>query len=373
MTEIDRENDPHSALRVCLVGPTPGAAGGQSVVAEQLLLELNKLDGVRADLLPIDPQFPRALKKIRKIKYLRTLFNSIIYFYTLLSQIRRYHVVHIMSASYWSYLVSTAPAILVARLYRRPIVLNYHSGEADDHLANWRTAKPLAKLADVIAVPSAYLQEVFSRHGLDSVVVANFVDGELFSYRRRTALQPVLLCNRSFQAHYNVACVVDAFHLIQQQHENARLTLAGDGPLRSRLREQVNLLKLANVRFAGAVSMTEMARLYDEADIYINASMIDNMPMSLLEAAVSGLPIVSSDAGGIPYMVQDGREAMLVPSGEAASLARAALNMLDGQVDVDAMTDAAYKLVKDVYSPVAVVGEWRRTYRHALGDKDPHA
>src|SRR5207247_9232240 len=109
---------------------------------------------------------------------------------------------------------------------------------------------------------------------------------------------------------------------------DARLIVAGDGPLRVRLQKEVHHLNLRNVTFYGAVRPDRMAILYDEADVYLNAPDIDNMPSSILEAAACGLPIVSSDAGGIPYIVRHGVTALLIPLGDDAALAAAAIRLL---------------------------------------------
>ena len=78
------------------------------------------------------------------------------------------------------------PAMLVGRLFRKRVVLHYHSGEAYDHLANWGIfVHPWLRMADRIVVPSEYLREVFSRHGYRTRVIRNIVDTTRFRFRRR--------------------------------------------------------------------------------------------------------------------------------------------------------------------------------------------
>src|SRR5690606_30462563 len=126
----------------------------------------------------------------------------------LLRTIRHVDVVHAFSASYWSFLLAPVPAMLVGRLFGRTVVLNYRSGEADDHLAHWRTAVPLMRLAHAIVVPSGYLVDVFARHGLRAQAIVSFVETDHLLYRPRAELAPRFFSTRNLEPLYNVACTV---------------------------------------------------------------------------------------------------------------------------------------------------------------------
>ena len=135
-------------------------------MAHRLITDLRH-DGKDVTFLPIDPLLPRMLQPLRRIKYLRTLINWPFYWGTLLREIPRHDVIHVFSASYFSFLISPAPAIVVSRIFRRPCVLNYHSGEAEDHLARiGPLSQWLLSLPDRIVVQSAYLVSVFERFRL---------------------------------------------------------------------------------------------------------------------------------------------------------------------------------------------------------------
>src|SRR5690606_39063486 len=261
------------------------------------------------------------LRLLQRIKYVRTLVTETVYVATLLLRLPRIDVAHIFSASYFSFLLAPTPALFIARLFGKKTLLNYRSGEAEDHLQRWRTAVPILRRADRIVVPSGYLVDVFARFGLEAEAIPNFVDFDLFRFCERDPLRPVFLANRNLEPHYNVACVLDAFARIQQAVPEARLIVAGDGSERRRLEEKAAALGLREVEFVGRVDQAGMARLYDRADIYLNASDIDNMPGSILEAYASGLPVVTTDAGGIPYIVDHERTGLMVPRGDAAALA----------------------------------------------------
>jgi glycosyltransferase involved in cell wall biosynthesis len=136
-------------------------------------------------------------------------------------------------------------------------------------------------------------------------------------------LRPRLLSTRNLEPLYNVACTLRAFRLVQDRHPGATLTLVGAGSEESRLRQLAADLRLDGVTFAGRVAQPDMARWYDDADIYVQTPDIDNMPSSILEAWSSGLPVVSAAAGGVPAMASDGRDALLTPVGDHEAVARA--------------------------------------------------
>ena len=127
----------------------------------------------------------------------------------------------------------------------------------------------------------------------------------------------------------NVALAIDAFARIRRVQPDATLTLAGSGSLEQSLRDQVERLGLSGVTFRGAVDNAEMAALYDAHDVYVNPTDADNMPISVLECLAAGVPVVSTNVGGIPDLLAHGEDG---PSGAATdpdALAAAALSLLD--------------------------------------------
>jgi L-malate glycosyltransferase len=326
----ESEQSASTPVRLLIVAPSFDILGGQAVQADRLLKRLQQEPGLKADLLPVNPRLAGVLRKLQAIKYVRTIVTSIGYVASLLSQVRKYDVIHIFSASYFSFLLAPTPAILISKLYGKGILLNYHSGEAEDHLQRWRrTAIPTIRLADELIVPSEYLVRVFAEFGLPAKGIYNLIETDRFSFRERPTLRPVFLSNRNFEKHYRVDRVLRAFAIIQKRIPDAQLTVAGDGPERPALEQLARELNLQNTEFTGRVGHEKVVELYNSADIFLNGSEIDNQPLSILEAFACGLPVVTSDAGGIPYMVEDERTALVVSRGDYEHLAAAALRLLE--------------------------------------------
>jgi glycosyltransferase involved in cell wall biosynthesis len=313
---------------VLLVGPSLDLVGGQSAQAREIVEGFSADTRVRIRFQPINPLLPAGFRWLQGIKYIRTIVTSIAYLFGLLVKIRGVDIVHVFSASYFSFVLAPTPAIYLARIAGKATIVNYHSGEADDHLTRWPSARRLLASVDRIVVPSAYLVEVFEKFGLSAEVVVNSVDLSKFVYRRREIPAPRFLANRNFEAHYSVATVIDAFREIVSARPEAVLTIAGDGPQRDALQAQVLAHGLKNVSFVGRISGRAVVELYDSHDIWLNASEIDNMPVSILEAFAAGVAVVSTDAGGIPYLVTNETTGLLSPVGREDCLARNAIRLL---------------------------------------------
>ena len=349
---------------MCLVAPSLSILGGQAVAAQRLLERLGAVRELEVGFVPHDPRSNAFLRLLQRVKYVRTIATTVAYVASLLRKLPAYDVVHVFSASYWSFVLAPTPAILIGKLLGKRVIVNYRSGEAEDHLRRWRrTAVSTLRLADAVVAPSGYLVEVFSRFGIAAEAIANFVDPDAVRFRERTELRPVFLSNRNFQALYNVPCVLRAFAIIQATIPDARLIVIGDGRERAHVHETARALALRNVEFIGAVRPEAMGRWYDEADVYLNASDIDNMPNSIIEAFACGLPVVTTRAGGIPYVVEHERNGLLVDCGDHDALAAAALRLLDDPALAQRVIAEGLRDVDEQYTWDAVRDRWTRLYQ----------
>ena len=355
-------------VRVLIVAASLDILGGQAVQAERLIRYLQNEPSLQVGFLPINPRLPDVLRKLQSIKYVRTVTTSILYILKLLLEVRKYDVIHIFSASYLSFLIAPTPAILVSKLYGKKILLNYHSGEAEDHLRRWpRSTKWMLGLVDKIVVPSDYLVRVFAKFGFEAVAIFNIIDLDNFEFRERTTLRPVFLSNRNLEAHYGVDDLLRAFAYIQREIPDAVLTVVGDGSQRIALENLATELHLANTNFTGRVEHDEINRHYSASDIYLNASKIDNQPLSILEAFTCGLPVVTTEAGGIPDIVTDEITGFLVPVGAFESLAARALKLLTHEDIARTMTERA-RAECTKYTWSVVCPQWLDLY-HSVAKK----
>lgn len=365
-TPTDSEGAPSKRLRVVIVAPSLRYVGGQSVQADLLLRHWSIDPDIDISLLEVDPQFPRILRWAEGIPGLRTLLREPIYFSRLWRALKEADIAHIFSASYWSFLLAPAPAALVAKLRSCKSLINYHSGEARDHLQRFRSAKFVLSRVDKIVVPSGYLVDVFGEFDLPSTAVPNIVDLAQFRYRERNPLRPHLVCTRGFSAYYSVDVVVRAFAEVKKSYPEAQLDLVGNGPLEGDIRKLVRDLNLTGVNFVGVTPHPEIGKCYDQADIFINASWLDNMPLSVIEAFASGTPVVTTSPECMPYLVEHERTGLLSPVADDKALAANVIRLLRDPALASSLARNAHQ-ESQRYTWEAVRGQWLECYRKLSG------
>jgi glycosyltransferase involved in cell wall biosynthesis len=262
--------------------------------------------------------------------------------------------------------------LTIARLRGVPAIVNYRGGQADDFLSHAPrfVHRQLSKAAARIT-PSVFLQRVFARHGLAADAIPNVVDLSRFPVQpfRQSLTAPHLLITRNLEAIYDIPTALRAFARVRQQWPHASMSVAGSGPELPALQALSAELGLANaVQFVGRVDNAQMASLYAKADLLLNASTVDNMPISILEALASGVPVVSTAAGGIPDLVEDGRTALLVPVGDHPALAAAALRLLGDRELAMQLREAGLQLASQ-FAWERVRMSWQKLYLQAVQDR----
>ncbi|MGD0507267.1 MAG: glycosyltransferase family 4 protein [Terriglobales bacterium] len=348
--------------RVCIVAPSLRYVGGQSAQADLLLRHWQNDPDIDISFLAVDPPFPAALAWAERIPGLRTILREPIYFWSLWRGLKDVDIAHIFSASYWSFLLAPAPASLFAKLRGAKTLINYHSGEARDHLQRFRSAKFVLSRVDQIVVPSGYLVDVFREFVLPASAVPNIVDLAQFRYRQRSPLRPHLVCTRGFSRYYSVDVVVRAFAEVKKEYPEAQLDLVGNGPLEAEIRKLVANLNLTGVNFTGVASRQEIGKYYDQADIFINASWLDNMPLSVIEAFAAGTPVVTTSPECMPYLVQHEHTGLLSPVADEKALAANVIRLLrDPKLAASLSQNAHHE--SGNYTWEAVREQWLNNYR----------
>lgn len=219
------------------------------------------------------------------------------------------------------------------RLLDRPYALTLHGGGLPAFaLRQPRRVLRLLRSADAVMCPSRFLAEAMSKYRSDVRVVPNGVDLQRFRYRVRAKLGPRLVWMRAFHRIYDAELAVRVASALQAEFPGIQLTLCGadkgDGTLQNVERLANELRIPENIRIRGAVPRDEIPEILDQADILLNTSRVDNTPVSVIEAMASGVCVVSTNVGGIPYLIDSGRDGLLVPPGDERAMAAAVSSLL---------------------------------------------
>lgn len=349
-------------IKVALVGPSLRYVGGQSAQADLLLRLWQNDPEIEAKFIAVDPPFGAVFRWAENVRGVRTVLREPLYFRDLWRGLAEVDIAHVYSASYWSFLLAPAPAWFLSRLRGKKTLINYHSGEARDHLRRFRSGRFVLSRVDEIVVPSPYLVDVLREFHLHATAIPNLVDLSQFRYRERNPPRPHLVCTRGFSTYYSVDVVIRAFAEVKNSYPNAVLDLVGGGPLENDVRKLVADLNLAGVNFAGVATRQEIGKYYDRADIFINASWLDNMPVSIIEAFGAGTPVVTTSPECMPYIVDHGRTGLLSPVGDEKALASNVVRLLREPGLAATLANNAYEESKK-YRWEAVREQWIETYR----------
>jgi glycosyltransferase involved in cell wall biosynthesis len=262
----------------------------------------------------------------------------------------------------------------VAKLKGIPVIVNYRGGGAETFFSGaGRLGRAALAWADALVTPSGFLKAVFERFGFQATVIPNIVDLERFrpAARRPKIAGKHIVVTRNLEPIYDIASALAAFARVRARIPEARLTVAGTGPELERLQAMTRALGIQEaVTFAGRVANEHMPFLYQSADVMLNPSRVDNMPISILEAFASGVPVVSTDAGGIPYIAEHERTALLVKPGDAQAMADALVRVL---VDAELAARLARAGLEEArrYRWEAIRGLWLAEYGRLSGCRLP--
>ncbi len=353
-------------LKIGLVGPLPPPAGGMATQTQQLG-ELLQREGAQMTIVQVNAAYwPRWIATIRGIRAVCRLIPFVARLYRVAGRV---DLLHVMANSGWSWHLFATPAVWIAHARGIPAVVNYRGGEAEAFLArSGSMIRRTMRRASVLVVPSEFLREVFERHGIASKVVPNIVDLRRFHPADAVArpLGPRLVVARNLERIYDIPTAIHAFAVVRQRIPGAQLIVAGSGPELEKLTALAAKLGIAEaVDFCGRLDRDQMASLYRSADALINPSRVDNMPNSVLEAMASGVPIVSTNVGGIPYILRHGVNAFLVDAEDHAALAASLLHVLsDGDVAAKLRTQALADVQQ--YAWPKVKQRWSDLYASVL-------
>lgn len=249
-----------------------------------------------------------------------------------------------------------------ARFFKIKYIPILHGGNLPNRLqANPKLCKQIFENAYKLVSPSGYLKYHFEKSGFTNVLhIPNAINISDYSFKERSLFSPKLIWVRAFAEIYNPKMAIDVLSLLKQKYPEASLTMIGpdkDGSF-SVVKDYANQLNL-EVHFTGKLSKEEWTLLAKDSDIFINTTHFDNMPVSVLEAMALGLPIVSTNVGGLPYLIVHNKTGYLVDDNDALEMANQIENVITNPQNAHEITINARKFAVNI-DWESVKNEWFR-------------
>ncbi len=226
---------------------------------------------------------------------------------------------------YYAFLVSQ-----MCRIFYLKYIPILRGGNLPERLKiSYHLSKSIFNKAYTNVVPSAYIQQEFKNQGFNNLIcIPNTITLTNYPFIEKLSYKVKLLWVRAFAKIYNPLLAIQVLKALKDKNIDAELCMVGpdkDGSLEE-AKTLANTLNL-NVRFTGKLSKEEWIKLAADYNIFINTTYFDNMPVSVIEAMALGLPIISTNVGGMPFLITDKKDGILVPSNSVEDFVEAIIHV----------------------------------------------
>lgn len=253
------------------------------------------------------------------------------------------------------------------RMARKPYILTLHGGNlpafAQRHANRVRR---LLRNAGAVTTPSAYLFEQMQVYREDIVRLPNLLEIGKYPFRHRNRPEPNLVWLRAFHDIYNPSLAVKVVALLASDCPSANLMMIGpdmkDGSFDLTTNLAAKLGVLDRITFVGPVPKATTPEWINRGDILLNTPKIDNTPVSVLEAMACGVCIVSTKVGGIPYLIADECDGLLVPDSDEVAMATAVRRLM-GEEGVAGRLSRNGRLKVEQFDWSTVLPRWEQLFR----------
>jgi len=210
--------------------------------------------------------------------------------------------------------------------------------------------------------PSNYLYIVFKSEGYNLELIPNFIDPTNYSFKERTIFENKILWVRAFDKIYNPFLIIKAVQRLIVKYPDIRLTMVGPDKDGTQI-EVINYIKSNNldehIQLTGRLSLKEWTQLSESHSIFINSTNFDNLPVSIIEAMALGFPIVSTNVGGIPYVLENNITALLINPNNVEEMIVAIEKLITSPNLVHKLSTNAHSESKK-YHKDAVILQWQK-------------
>ncbi|WP_298421470.1 glycosyltransferase family 4 protein [uncultured Kordia sp.] len=240
---------------------------------------------------------------------------------------------------YYAYLVSKLCILLKIKYI--PIL---HGGNLEERLKNSVSkSETIFKNSEINVCPSLFLKTKFEAHGYTNLVhIPNNIELNDYPFKERKQVKARLLWVRSFAEIYNPTMAIKVVNVLKNKGLEVELCMVGPEKDDSFTKTKTVAKELnIEVTFTGKLSKHDWISRAKAYDIFINTTNFDNMPVSLIEAMALGMPIVSTNVGGIPFLIENLKDGLLVESNNVNEMVKAIEKLIKSPELVQKLTKQA--------------------------------
>ncbi len=305
-------------------------------MSKNLLYIGNKLSKHGFSLSTIETLGPLLEQEGFKVLYASDKKNPIFRLFSMLSSIVRNRkiigIVLIDTYSTYAFYYAWASSQL-CRLLNIIYIPILHGGNLPDKIQNSPfLCNQIFNYSQTNIVISGYLQKYMEEKKYKYSLIPNNIDIGQYKFLHRINVSPRLLWVRAFHKIYNPQLAVQVVAKLAAKYPDITLTMIGpekDGSLEECKKLSVKLGVENRINFTGKLCKKDWIAISEKHDIFINTTNFDNLPVSVIEAMALGIPVISTNVGGIPYLINNGENGLLVEPDNESEMISAVIKLLD--------------------------------------------
>ena len=298
-----------------------------------------------------------------KTTYKKSKFFKFIDIFTfLLINKNRYDVIHVQAHSNYN-IVSVLISVFWAKILKKKIIVMYYGGAAREFFKSYpKLIKFTFSYVDEIIVAGNYVKSAFDQLNINTKIIPHILEIKKWKYRQRKDRGHNLLWVRHLRKEYNPMMILEVYNKLRKDHKNIELKIIGSGPLKNEMNSYIKDNNLNGVNLLGNVSEIQLVDAYNWADIFINTTNVDNQPVTVLEALASGVPVVSTNVGGIPDIITSGNTGLLSRPGDVEAMVNNIKNIMSDESLIKKLSFEGRNFIEQTFNEVTIYEDWTSIY-----------
>ncbi|MBS1639264.1 MAG: glycosyltransferase family 4 protein [Bacteroidetes bacterium] len=285
-------------------------------------------------------------------------------FFTILSKKNKYKIAIVPLYGGTASLLWATVSVYLLKLINKQTVLIIHGGSIPERMKT----KPngylrVIKKSDKVVCPSNFIIHHLKQYDVNALLIENVLNLSDYQFHQKNEIHPKLFWMRTFEDAYNPLMAVHVLSTLKKKYANATMVMAGrdDGLLHATqtLAKELNVNN--TITYPGYITNKQKNELAEQCDVYICTNKIDNAPVTFIEMFCLGLPVVSVNVGGIPFLVNDGENALLVNYNDVEAMTEKIEWLIQNKNEANKLITNAFATSRN-YDEEIIIKKWEHLF-----------